>query len=122
MMIHLKKDEAEYLLRVIDLGETFAQTHTWACDPKWRKLQFDREKLIDTLKEIAKKKDDKFEVWWKNLKKEHGLSNFEFCRYNLKEFMEKIEEGEEEVTLSKEGEKKIKEALKDIEEGKIEPA
>jgi len=58
MMIHLIKDEAEYLLRVIDLGETFARTHTWACNPEWRKLKFDREKLIETLKEIAKKEDN----------------------------------------------------------------
>ena len=97
MLTHLTKDEAEYLLRVIDLGETFVQTHTWAYDSKWRKLKFDKEKLIETLKEIAKRKDDQHKVWWEKLKEEHGLSSFEFCQYNLKEFMERIEKGEEEI-------------------------
>ena len=91
MIIHLNKDEAEYLLRVIDLGETFAQTHSWAVNPKWRKLKFDREKLIETLKAIAKRKEDNFKNRWDTLKERYGSSLFEFCEYDLKTFMEKIE-------------------------------
>lgn len=97
MFIHLKKDEAEYLLRTINLGEAFAQTHSWAISPKWRKLKFDKEKLTETLKEIAKVKEDDWKVRWDKLKEKYGDSNFEFCEYNLASFMKKVEKETNEL-------------------------
>jgi len=97
MIIHLNKNEAKYLLRVIDLGETFIQTHSWTWNPKWKKLKFDKEKLMETLKAIATQKDDDWKTMWHILKGEYGKSNFEFCEYNLASFMDDIEKENEEV-------------------------
>lgn len=54
MKINLTKDEIEYILRCIDLGETFVQTHQWAYNKEWRKLDIDMDKLMERLKKEIK--------------------------------------------------------------------
>jgi len=50
MEVNLTRDEIEYLLRCIDLGETFVSTHQWAYDKDWKQLDVDKDKLIERLK------------------------------------------------------------------------
>jgi len=54
MKVNLTKDEIEYLLRCIDLGETFVSTHQWAYDKGWKQLDVDKDKLIERLKKLQK--------------------------------------------------------------------
>jgi len=50
MEVNLTRDEIEYLLRCIDLGETFILSHQWAHDEGWKNLDVDKDKLIERLK------------------------------------------------------------------------
>lgn len=56
MKVDLTKDEIEYLLRCIDLGEIFVSTYQWTYNERiryikdWKQLDVDKDKLIARLK------------------------------------------------------------------------